>query len=61
MVSMKKQEHEEALKRIRFELAAFGHGSIFNKKEPAVLKRIMDLEAELLKLEGQESQERRSA
>lgn len=58
---MRKPEHEEALKRIRFELAAFGQGSIFNKKEPAVLKRMMDLETQLLELEGQEPQERRSA
>lgn len=58
---MRKLEHEAALKRIRFELAAFGPGSIFNKKEPAVMERIMKLEAQLMELEGREAQERRTA
>ena len=51
---MKKVEREEALQRIRFELAAFGPGSIFNKKDPAVRSRIAELEAQLMELDEQE-------
>ena len=58
---MKKAEREEALRRVRFELAAFGPGSIFNKKDPAVQNRIAELEAQLMELDGQDKQERRTA
>ena len=61
MVSMKISEREEALRRVRFELAAFGPGSIFNKADPAVRRRIAELEAQLMELDGQEAQERRTA
>lgn len=58
---MKKAEREEALQRIRFELAAFGPGSIFNKKASAVQSHIAKLEAKLMQLDGHEAQERRTA
>lgn len=51
---MKKTDHEEALRRLEYELSAFGSGSIFNKKAPAVRERIMELEAKLLELEYRE-------
>ena len=51
---MKKTDHEDALRRVRFELAAFGPGSIFNKKDPAVQSRIAELEAKLMELDEQE-------
>lgn len=58
---MKKTDHEDALRRVRFELAAFGPGSIFNKKNPAVQSQIAKLEAMLMQLDGHEAQERRTA
>ena len=58
---MKKTDREDALQRVRFELAAFGPGSIFNKKNPAVQGQIAKLEALLMQLDGHEAQERRTA
>lgn len=57
---MKELDRNEARKRIEFELAAFGPGSIFNTKKPEIRERIEELKAKLMELDGQET-ERRSA
>ena len=58
---MKTPKRDEEMRRIRFELAAFGKGGIFNRKEPAVKQRIIDLEMQLAELETESMQERRTA
>jgi hypothetical protein len=61
MVSNEDTETGRRNEAYQVRACSFRKGGIFNRKEPAVKQRIMDLEMQLAELETESMQERRTA